>query len=68
MVFANVAGFWDPMLALIDHMRREGFVHTGHLVQPLVVDRPEGVVPAILEAAAASRGPSEGEPSVIERL
>ena len=36
IVYANINGFWNPMLALIDHMRAEGFVHTGHLVQPLV--------------------------------
>ena len=29
MVFGNVDGFWDPMLTLLDHMRAEGFVHTG---------------------------------------
>lgn len=68
MVFANVDGFWNPMLALIRHMREEGFVHTGHRVQPLVVDRPETVVPAILAASAGSDGPSEGVPSVIDRL
>ena len=44
IVFVNVKGFWDPMMAMIDHMRAEGFVHTGHLVHPLVVDKPEEVV------------------------
>ena len=39
IVFANVKDFWSPMLALIEHMRAEGFVHTAHLVNPLVVDR-----------------------------
>ncbi|MBL8582594.1 MAG: TIGR00730 family Rossman fold protein [Rhizobiaceae bacterium] len=68
MVFVNVGGFWNPMLALIRHMREEGFVHTGHRVQPLVVETPEAVVPAILAASAASGGPSEGVPSVIDRL
>ncbi len=68
MVFANVAGFWDPMLALIEHMREEGFVHTGHRVRPLVVDRPEAIVGAILAAGAKAEGASDGVPSVIERL
>ena len=29
IVFGNVGGFWNPMLALLDHMRAEGFIHTG---------------------------------------
>ncbi|MCO5159753.1 MAG: TIGR00730 family Rossman fold protein [Mesorhizobium sp.] len=66
IVFGNIGGFWNPMLTLIDHMRVEGFVHTSHLVQPLVVDTAEGIVPAILEAAEPGR--AEGEKAVIERL
>ena len=66
MVFANINGFWNPMLALIEHMKAEGFVHTSHLVNPIVVDRPEDIVPAIL--SAASRGDREGNEAIIERL
>ena len=55
IVYGNIDGFWNPMLKLIDHMRAEGFVHTAHLVQPLVVDTAEGIVPAILEAAEPGR-------------
>lgn len=65
MVFANIAGFWNPMLALLDHMRAEGFVHTGHLVQPLVVDRAEDVVPAIL---AHGNGVSAPDKAVIDKM
>ena len=38
IVFANISGFWDPMMKLIDHMRPIGFIHTAHLVQPIVID------------------------------
>lgn len=68
MVFANIAGFWDPMLALIDHMKAEGFIHSQHLVRPLVVDAAEGIVPAILAAAARRDADREGDPAIIERL
>lgn len=67
IVFANLDGFWNPMTALLDHMRAEGFVHTGHLVRPLVVDRAEDVVPAIVAAGRAAAD-AEGDASVIERL
>ena len=66
IVFANVAGFWNPMLALIDHMRTEGFVHTSHLVQPIVVDDAAGIVPALL--AAGEPQPSEGDQAVIAKM
>lgn len=65
MVFANVNGFWSPMLAMLDHMRAEGFIHTGHLVRPLVVLEPDGVVPAIL---AVATGQPAGISSVMEKM
>jgi uncharacterized protein (TIGR00730 family) len=68
IVFANIAGFWTPMLALIDHMRAEGFIHTGHLVQPMVIDRAEAIVPAILVEAARDGAPTEGVKSVIDKM
>jgi uncharacterized protein (TIGR00730 family) len=67
IVFVNVKRFWDPMTAMIDHMRAEGFVHTGHLVNPLVVEKPEAVVPAILTEAANIESPT-GVASVIDRM
>ncbi|SMH43794.1 TIGR00730 family Rossman fold protein [Mesorhizobium australicum] len=66
IVYGNIGGFWNPMLTLIDHMRAEGFVHTAHLVQPLVVDTADGIVPAILDAAEPGR--TAGDEAVIERL
>lgn len=68
IAFANVNGFWDPMLSLIEHMRTEGFVHTSHLVQPLVIDEPEAVVAAILVAAGADATPTEGVQSLIDKM
>ncbi|ODT08352.1 MAG: Rossman fold protein, TIGR00730 family [Mesorhizobium sp. SCN 65-20] len=68
IVYANVNGFWDPMLSLIDHMRAEGFVHTSHLVQPLVVEDPEAIVAAIMVAAGADATPTEGVQSLIDKM
>ena len=56
------------MLAMLDHMRAEGFIHTGHLVKPLVVEKPEAIVPAILTDAAADGTPTEGVPDVIDKM
>jgi uncharacterized protein (TIGR00730 family) len=68
IVFVNVRDFWDPMLALIDHMAAEGFIHTAHKVKPLVVDGAGTVVAAILAAVSADQAPTEGESSVIGKL
>lgn len=65
IVFANIGGFWDPLDRLIAHMTTEGFIHTSHLVRPLIVDAPDGIVPAILAAAPKD---GDGDSSVIEKL
>ncbi len=68
IVFVNVRGFWDPMLALIDHMAAEGFIHTAHKVKPLVVESADAVVPAILAAVSADQTPTGGENTVIDKM
>lgn len=67
IVFANIGGFWNPMLALLDHMKAEGFIHSTHLVRPIVVDRAEDIVPAILAAGEAA-GPETGNEALIEKM
>ncbi len=68
IVFGNIEGFWDPMLTLLDHMKAEGFIHTSHLVQPLVVDAADAIVPAILVAASSDDAPTEGVDAVIDKM
>jgi uncharacterized protein (TIGR00730 family) len=65
MVFANILGFWNPMLAMLRHMQEEGFIHTGHLVQPLVISDVDEIIPAILAAAKAGAG---GDTEIIGKL
>ena len=65
IAIADLDGFWSPLIALLDHMRGEGFVHTGDRVRPLVIADVDAIVPALL-AAAPERG--EGERAVMERL
>jgi uncharacterized protein (TIGR00730 family) len=67
MVFANIDGFWDPMLSLVTHMREQGFIHRAHLVQPLVISEVDDIVPAILERDEA-KASSDGEEAVISKL
>ena len=67
MVFANIGGFWDPMLSLVNHMREQGFIHRAHLVQPLVISEIDEIVPAILERDEITAS-SKGEEAVISKL
>ena len=50
----NVAGFYDPLLALLDHMEREGFVRPQQRAMVLVADEPA----TLLDRLAAYRPPS----------
>jgi uncharacterized protein (TIGR00730 family) len=68
IVFGNVGGFWDPMLALLDHMGAEGFIHTAQRVRPLVVNDPEAIVAAIMVAGSSVDAPTEGMQSLIDKL
>ena len=68
IVFANIKGFWDPMLALIEHMSGEGFIHTAHRVKPLVVNDPEAIVAAIMVAGSSVDAPTEGVQSLIDKM
>lgn len=68
IVFANIKGFWDPMLSLLDHMSAEGFIHTAQRVKPLVVDDPEAIVAAIVVAGSSVDSPTEGMQSVIDKM
>ncbi|MGX7872169.1 LOG family protein [Mesorhizobium sp. ORM6] len=68
IVFGNIGGFWDPMLALLDHMTAEGFIHTAQRVKPLVVNDPEAIVAAIMVAGSSVDAPTEGVQSVIDKM
>lgn len=64
MVFANINDFWAPMLELLNHMTGEGFIHTAHLVRPMIIDKVEDIVPAILKAGSSD----EGKDAVLSRM
>ena len=51
IVLANIDRFWEPMLALLAHMRDEAFIRAGLEVGFIVVDSADKIVPAILKAS-----------------
>jgi hypothetical protein len=47
---ANIGGFWDPLCALLDHMRALAFIRSGLSVSLLVADNVEDILPKLFEA------------------
>ena len=47
VVVADVGGFWGPLLGLIDHMRRQGFIRAAADVSYQVAGTVEEIIPII---------------------
>jgi uncharacterized protein (TIGR00730 family) len=66
IVLANIEGFWDPLCALLEHMKELAFIRPGLPVEPIVVGRIEDILPRV-RAAVARVGeavPVEAEPTI----
>jgi uncharacterized protein (TIGR00730 family) len=69
ILIANINGFWNPLVALIDHMRKLGLVPVpAHGVELLVADRIEDVLPTLRTAAAAMDDAEKTMAVPLERL
>jgi len=69
VLLANIDGFWEPLLGLIEHMRSTAFIRPGLWVEVLKAERVSDILPK-LRAAAARTPDAEKElvPSVARRL
>lgn len=54
IILANINNFWNPLLALLEHMRAEHFIRPGLEVRFRVVDTAAAILPAAARAVAAS--------------
>jgi uncharacterized protein (TIGR00730 family) len=52
VLLVNIEGFWDPLVHLLEQMRRERFIRSGMEVNCLVAETAEEVVPLLKKAAA----------------
>jgi uncharacterized protein (TIGR00730 family) len=68
ILVANINGFWEPLVELLEHMKRSGFIHSDLMFDYSVVDRIEDIVPTIKSAAARVAEPAEPVPEAIERM
>jgi uncharacterized protein (TIGR00730 family) len=69
ILILNIEHFWDPLCALIDHMRRLDFIRAGLSVDLLVAERVDEILPKLLEAARLVSEPEkEMAPIAAERM
>src|SRR5215208_3406702 len=69
ILLANIGGFWDPLCALLEHMREEGFIRPEMAVSYMVADRAEDVVPMVAAALdAIDQREKQGKPETVERM
>lgn len=66
VVVANIAEFWSPFLALLDHMREQKFIRDGLDVRFDVVATAEEILPRIMERARET--PVQREKLVAEKF
>lgn len=69
VLLANIEGFWEPLLALLAHMRETQFIRASLAVDILKAERVEDILPQLQAAAARAReGTAEMEPEIARGL
>src|SRR3954466_1455990 len=69
ILIANVERFWDPLLVLLDHMRKVEFIREGLPVDPLVAERVDDILPKLTAALRpVLESAKEMAEAVAERL
>ncbi len=69
ILLANVDGFWQPLVALIDHMRATAFIRPTLTVDILKAERVEDILPKLRDAAAGvPEADKQLTPSLARRL
>jgi uncharacterized protein (TIGR00730 family) len=53
VLVANIAGFWDPLGALIDHMRKLEFIRGQYSFELLIANKVADILPMLEKAAKA---------------
>jgi uncharacterized protein (TIGR00730 family) len=68
ILIVNVAGFWDPLCVLLDHMKTLGFIRPDLAIDLLVADEVKDILPKLRAFAQAVHAKKQGAPATIERL
>ena len=69
VLLANIDSFWEPLLALLTHMRATEFIRPNLAVEFLKAEQVEDILPRLRAAAArAPEGTEEMAAEVVRRL
>ncbi len=69
VLLANIDGFWEPLLALVAHMKATQFIRTSLPVEILKAERVEDILPRLRAAAAVAPAETrEMAPEIAHRL
>jgi uncharacterized protein (TIGR00730 family) len=68
VLLANIDGFWEPLLALLAHMRATEFIRPTLAVEILKAERVEDILPRLRAAAAKAKDGRELPPDLARRL
>src|SRR6202045_301404 len=69
VLLANIDGFWEPLFALLTHMRSTQFIRASLAVNILKAERVEDILPRLRAAAArVPEGTKELAPEMARRL
>ena len=68
ILLANIDGFWEPLLALLAHMRETEFIRPNLQVDILKAERVEDILPRLHAAAARAANGKDIAPELANRL
>ncbi len=68
VLLANIEGFWQPLIDLLEHMRDERFIRNGMEVSGLVASQAEDIVPLLIESCAGRDQDAIDLPAVSPRI
>jgi uncharacterized protein (TIGR00730 family) len=68
VLLANIDGFWEPLLALLAHMRETEFIRASLSVDILKAERVEDILPRLRAAAASMVDSKDLSPEMARRL
>jgi uncharacterized protein (TIGR00730 family) len=69
ILIANIDGFWEPLLALLSHMRATQFIRPSLAINILKAERVEDILPRLRAAAVRALEGTEGlAVEVVRRL
>jgi len=69
ILIANLKGFWNGLLGVLDHMEESGFIHSAARLNFLVADTVEDILPALQRAiTAVTEDEKAGKRETVERM